>query len=1116
MKFYLKESVRNIAISATMLVLLSACGGSHSPLPGPGATPVNAVTGVAATGAPIFGTITLKDTSTPSVELTTATASDGTFIFTTENLKAPFILKCVHGGNTYFSIATEGGGITNINPLTTLVVSTAAGGTDLALLYNSWNTSTSAAPLLNLPTADIAVQTAIAPLLTQFGVSGSLLNSTFVADHTGADAMLDVVTVAIASGTVTLTNKNDSTVVFTAPASNIRAGTVISANIPAVPVQSLGATLYSSNCTKCHGDIQNSSIIGRSSVVKIMAAISSDFGGMSVLGALTPEEIQTISDAIPTTPPAAGSLSGSALYASKCQSCHGPLATSAKLGVTIVRLQNAISANTGNMSTLTSVSATDLQAIVVALNPATTAPPPSTTLDGATIYASNCAGCHGPLETSTKKGISIARFYNAVTSNSVTGMGYLSKLSVAEVQALISVLPPIPPTSGASPGQILYEANCSGCHGAFATSSKGGATTSRIQAAITNNTGAMGSFSTLTTTNIADIASALSVIAPPPTVLDGPGLYAAYCASCHGVLTSSAKGGATTTRINLGIANNPGPMGSFSSLTAAQITSIASALAGITPPPPPLDGPGLYAANCASCHGVLTSSTKGGATAARINLGITNNPSPMGSLSTLSAAQITLIETALAGITPPPPPLDGPGLYAANCASCHGVLTSSTKGGATATRINLGITNNPGPMGSLSTLTATQITLIESALAGITPPPPPLDGPGLYAAYCASCHGDLNSSAKGGATVARINLGITNNPGPMGSFATLSSTDITKIATALAGITPPPPPLDGPGLYAANCASCHGTLSLSAKGGATVARINLGITNNPGSMGSLSTLTQAQIALIEAALAGITPPPPPLDGAGLYASNCASCHGVLSSSTKGGATVARINLGITNNPGPMGSLATLSSAQVTLIASALATVTPPVPVDGPGLYVANCAGCHNPLATTAKGGATAAKIQASINSNRGGMASLASLTTAQINLIAGSLATIAPPACGSCHAVTLGTTAGVGILNSGRHGTHISKPNATNLPQFTAATSCAICHGAGYTTTSNGNLVTHNDGTKNVVTATTAPPARVAGVMSWIRPVISATGTVTTRGSCAPACHNPTLAKRSW
>src|SRR6185369_7118014 len=64
-----------------------------------------------------------------------------------------------------------------------------------------------------------------------------------------------------------------------------------------------------------------------------------------------------------------------------------------------------------------------------------------------------------------------------------------------------------------------------------------------------------------------------------------------------------------------------------------------------------------------------------------------------------------------------------------------------------------------------------------------------------------------------------------------------------------------------------------------------------------------------------------------LDGAALYAANCASCHGALANSGKKGATVNRIQTAISNNTGGMGTLSSLNADQVQAVADALAPPT---------------------------------------------------------------------------------------------------------------------------------------------------------------------------------------------
>ena len=206
----------------------------------------------------------------------------------------------------------------------------------------------------------------------------------------------------------------------------------------------------------------------------------------------------------------------------------------------------------GSLSTLTTL---EVQSVVAALNSGGSTPALSISqsTDGAILYAANCAGCHGALGSSTKRGITLSRLQNA-TNNNIGGMGFLSQLTATQEQAIVAVLSSTTPSpTTETDGVTLYSANCAGCHGALASSGKAGATTNRIQSAISGNIGNMGYLSTLSATQVAAIASVLTTSVPPSPipVTDGTTLYSANCAGCHGALASTGKAGATTSRIRV-------------------------------------------------------------------------------------------------------------------------------------------------------------------------------------------------------------------------------------------------------------------------------------------------------------------------------------------------------------------------------------------------------------------------------------------------------------------------------------------------------------------------------------------------------------------------------------
>ena len=77
----------------------------------------------------------------------------------------------------------------------------------------------------------------------------------------------------------------------------------------------------------------------------------------------------------------------------------------------------------------------------------------STTLDGASLYATYCAGCHGPLATSSKKGATATQIQTAITK--VRAMRSLSTLTTAQIQAIAAALSSTaatpPPTTAWTP-----------------------------------------------------------------------------------------------------------------------------------------------------------------------------------------------------------------------------------------------------------------------------------------------------------------------------------------------------------------------------------------------------------------------------------------------------------------------------------------------------------------------------------------------------------------------------------------------------------------------------------------------------------------------------------------
>jgi predicted CxxxxCH...CXXCH cytochrome family protein len=89
--------------------------------------------------------------------------------------------------------------------------------------------------------------------------------------------------------------------------------------------------------------------------------------------------------------------------------------------------------------------------------PAPLPPEPTTPPDGAALYNSDCAGCHGTLNNTDKPGRNAAQIQAAIDNN-VGNMGYLNTLTADEIQVIADVLPTAP-----DPGPDYSD--CTACHG---------------------------------------------------------------------------------------------------------------------------------------------------------------------------------------------------------------------------------------------------------------------------------------------------------------------------------------------------------------------------------------------------------------------------------------------------------------------------------------------------------------------------------------------------------------------------------------------------------------------------------------------------------------------------
>lgn len=199
------------AMVLAMGALLSGCGGDDSTVSTTTTTPTSTIlSGTAAGGAAIIGSVTVKDVN--GVTKSALIADDGSYEIDVAGMTGPFVLRANGkvGGKyvTYHSAATAAdvGGTVNITQFTDLIIANVA--SQLAATFFENYASDAAGKLTgeSLSAAETGLQAKLQPVLTALGLDQSidLLRASFSANHTGLDAVLDLISIVYTGDTAKL------------------------------------------------------------------------------------------------------------------------------------------------------------------------------------------------------------------------------------------------------------------------------------------------------------------------------------------------------------------------------------------------------------------------------------------------------------------------------------------------------------------------------------------------------------------------------------------------------------------------------------------------------------------------------------------------------------------------------------------------------------------------------------------------------------------------------------------------------------------------------------------------------------------------------------------------
>ncbi len=245
MKQLVKKSIATITVISIMTLglMLAGCGG------GSGGVSSEVVSGTAAVGAPLSGQVSLKDSSTPALQKSTVIGSDGSFAIDVTGMKAPYVLQAkgsVDGIEYRLHSFAEGPGTANINPLSDVIVASAAGDDDPSDVFEKADSDKCKKIKTNLANTVAILMSKLQPLLKQYSADRTNpITSRYIANHLDLDDMFDNVKITVSQGILSIINKKSGAVIFSGKVSDIANGIFDGGALPPItsaPIAPTGLT----------------------------------------------------------------------------------------------------------------------------------------------------------------------------------------------------------------------------------------------------------------------------------------------------------------------------------------------------------------------------------------------------------------------------------------------------------------------------------------------------------------------------------------------------------------------------------------------------------------------------------------------------------------------------------------------------------------------------------------------------------------------------------------------------------------------------------------------------------------------------------------------------------
>ena len=233
----MKKNITTLLLvcTAALSFALNGCGSVDTAKAPTGAT---SVSGIVSLGTASNSTVSLKDSSVPAKEMTTTAGSYGQYYVNVVGLTPPYLLKATStdtsGSSQMYSVSAKGGR-TNINELSGTVVTAAAEGASPEELYEKSEPERNRRISDRLEAVINSLRTVLAPLFALYQTSGDPISDDDDDENSGLQAMLRDVRFVVKAGTVTVTNRLNGGLIYSAPLSAIESGTFYPENMPVGP-----------------------------------------------------------------------------------------------------------------------------------------------------------------------------------------------------------------------------------------------------------------------------------------------------------------------------------------------------------------------------------------------------------------------------------------------------------------------------------------------------------------------------------------------------------------------------------------------------------------------------------------------------------------------------------------------------------------------------------------------------------------------------------------------------------------------------------------------------------------------------------------------------------------